>query len=221
VNYTQVALDGPAASGKSTIAERTAKALGYTFIDTGAMYRAATLKAMRLGIDLADEGAFGFLEETTFDFVDGRILMDDEDVSEAVRTTAVSNNVSLVSSHLLVRTHLVRIQQEMAKHRNIVMDGRDIGTKVLPDADVKIFLTASIEERARRRHHDNQNRGIASDLAALKEEIARRDRFDTTRKHSPLTPADDAIVLDTSHLTIDQVVARITEIIREVEKHGV
>lgn len=221
MKYMQVALDGPAASGKSTIAKRTATELGYAYIDTGAMYRAVTLKALRMNIDLTDESAFAFLSNTTFQFDHGHIWMDDEDVTNAVRHTAVSSNVSLVSSYLSVREHLVTMQQELAQHTNVVMDGRDIGTKVLPHADVKLFVTASIEVRAKRRHLDNLARNIPSDLAAIQEDIARRDRFDSTRTHSPLTTAEDAIIIDTSTMSIDEVVAHITEIIREVEKHGV
>lgn len=221
MKYVQVALDGPAASGKSTIAKRVAKELHYTHIDTGAMYRAITLKAIRMKLDLNDEENFSFMTTTDFAFDHDHIIMDGEDVTHKVRETEISNNVSLVSSYLSVRQYLVDIQQKLASTNNVVMDGRDIGTTVLPDADVKIFLTASIEERAQRRHLDNIKRNIPSNLEALKEDIAARDHFDTHRQHSPLKPADDAIIIDTSHMTIDEVVYRITEIIREVEKHGI
>lgn len=221
MKYVQVALDGPAASGKSTIAKQVANQLGYTHIDTGAMYRAITLKALRMKLDLNDEHSFAFMTSTTFAFDHDHIIMDGEDVTNQVRETKISNNVSLVSSYLSVREHLVNIQQKLALSTNVVMDGRDIGTTVLPNADVKIFLTASIEERAKRRHLDNIKRNIPSDLNALKEEIAARDHFDTHREHSPLKPASDAIIIDTSHMTIHEVVNRITEIIREVEKHGI
>ena len=221
MKYVQVALDGPAASGKSTIAKRVANELHYTHIDTGAMYRAITLKAIRMKLDLNEETSFSFMTSTSFAFDHDHIIMDGEDVTSKVRETEISNNVSLVSSYLSVRKHLVNIQQHLAASTNVVMDGRDIGTTVLPNADVKIFLTASIEERAKRRHLDNIKRNIPSDLDALKEDIAARDHFDTHRKHSPLKPATDAIIIDTSHMTIDEVVNRITEIIREVEKHGI
>jgi cytidylate kinase len=147
--------------------------------------------------------------------------MDGIDVSELVRTNDVSNNVSKVSSYYSVRERLVRRQQEMAKKHNVVMDGRDIGYKVLPQANFKFFLTASIEERAERRLKDNQRRGITSNLETLKTEIARRDYLDTTRKHSPLKPAEDATIVDTSHMTIEEVVSFITLRIREVEIHGI
>jgi cytidylate kinase len=147
--------------------------------------------------------------------------MDGKDVSERVRNNDVSNNVSLVSSYLSVRQKLVEIQQDIAKQDSVVMDGRDIGTKVLPNATHKFFLTASIDKRAERRHRDNQSRRIDSDLEVLKQEIRRRDFLDTTREHSPLRPAEDAEIIDTSHLTITEVVDVITSRIREVENNGI
>lgn len=221
VKYMQIALDGPAGAGKSTIAKLLAKKLDFIFIDTGAMYRAVTLKAIRLGLNLNDENVFEFIDHTTFTFHDGRLHMDGKDVHDEVRETDISNNVSLVSSYLSVRTRLVAIQQTLAKHHNVVMDGRDIGTKVLPNADVKFFLTATIEQRALRRHQDNVKRNIKSDLEQLKTEIARRDHLDASRKHSPLKPAADAIIIDTSQMNIDDVVETLTIKIREVENYGV
>ncbi len=217
MEYTQIAVDGPAGAGKSTIAKKIAKALNFTYIDTGAMYRAITLKAIENDIDLNDETQFDFIYSTNFKFVDGHLFVDGIDVSQRVRNNDVSNNASKVSSYLSVRKKLVEVQQKMAGKENVVMDGRDIGYVVLPNAKFKFFLTASIDERANRRHKDNQERGISSDLELLKTEIARRDYLDTTREHSPLKPADDAIIIDTSHLTIDEVVTLITLRIREVE----
>lgn len=221
MKYMQIAVDGPAGAGKSTIAKMIAKELDFTYIDTGAMYRAVTLKAIENNIDIDDEVKFDFIYETKFEFKDGHLYMDGYDISERVRNNDVSNNVSKVSSYLHVREQLVNVQQLMAKNESVVMDGRDIGYKVLPNADLKFFLTASIEERANRRHLDNLNRKIESDLEILKTEIARRDYLDTTREHSPLKPADDAIIIDTSYLTIDEVVTSITLRIREVENHGI
>lgn len=217
MRYIQIAIDGPAGAGKSTIAKLIAKNLNYVYIDTGAMYRAITLKALQLQINLQDEDAFKEILDTKFEFIDGHLFMDDEDVSDQIRTHKVSNNVSLVSSYFSVREQCVKIQREIASTNNIVMDGRDIGYKVLPNADFKFFLTASIEERALRRYKDNQARGIKSDFEILKEKIAMRDHLDSTRKHSPLKPADDAIIIDTSALTIEQVVDKITNTIKEVE----
>lgn len=221
MKYVQVAIDGPAGAGKSTIAKLVAKGLHYTYIDTGAMYRAVTLKAIENNIDLEDESKFDFIYHTTFEFVDDHLYMDGVNISERVRNHDVSNNVSLVSSYLSVREELVKVQQKMALVDNVVMDGRDIGYIVLPNAKFKFFLTASIEERAKRRHIDNENRGITSDFDVLKTEIARRDYLDTTREHSPLKAADDAIIIDTSDLTVQEVIASITLRIREVENYGI
>lgn len=214
MNYVKIAIDGPAASGKSTIAKLVSKELGYEYIDTGSMYRAITLKALTLGIDIEKESNFGFVEETLLRFENGNIVMDGVDVSSKIRKHKVSNNVSLVSSYLSVRKSCVKIQKDIAETSNVVMDGRDIGTVVLPDADFKFFLTASIEKRAERRYKDNIERGLNSSIEILKEKIAQRDHFDSTREHSPLKPAEDAFIIDTSDLTIEQVVALITNKIR-------
>lgn len=218
--HTQIAIDGPAGAGKSTIAKLVASELGFIYIDTGAMYRAITLKALRLKIDLTDEDVFDFVDETNFSFNDGTLFMDGEDVSEAIREDDVSNNVSLVASYNSVRKKLVRMQQTLAGDENVVMDGRDIGYHVLPDAQFKFYLTASIEKRAERRLLDNLTRGIQSDMDTIKEEIKRRDHFDSTRIHTPLKKADDAKVIDTSNLTIDEVVKLIIQNVREEEVYG-
>lgn len=217
MKYIQIAIDGPAGAGKSTIAKLIAKNLNYIYIDTGAMYRAITLKAMNLKIDLEDESQYDFVSKTKFEFIDGQLLMDGIDVSHEIRETQVSNHVSLVSSYLSVRKNLVKMQQDMANRHNVVMDGRDIGYKVLPNADYKFFLTATIKKRAERRHLDNQERKIASEIFTIEIEIERRDYLDTTRIHSPLKAADDAIMIDTSELTIKQVVMIITQRVREEE----
>jgi len=221
MKYIQIAIDGPAGAGKSTIAKLVAKELNFTYIDTGAMYRAITLKAIEMNIDLENESKFDFIYSTKFEFKNNHLFMDDRDISTRIRNHDVSNNVSLVSSYLSVRQELVKMQQKMSKNDNVVMDGRDIGYIVLPKADFKFFLTASIEERANRRHLDNEKRGIQTDLQKLKTEIARRDHLDTTRTHSPLKAADDAVIIDTSHLTIQEVVSSITLRIREEEFYGV
>ena len=217
MKHIQIAIDGPAGAGKSTIAKLIAKNLNYVYIDTGAMYRAITLKAMNLNIDLEDENLFEFVKKTRFKFIDHKLFMDGIDVSGEIRETKVSNHVSLVSSHLSVRQDLVRMQQKMAKRHSVVMDGRDIGYKVLPDANFKFFLTASINKRAERRHLDNLERKIESDIFTIEIEIERRDYLDTTRKHSPLKAAKDALKVDTSDLNIEEVVALITKTVREEE----
>lgn len=217
MKHVQIAIDGPAGAGKSTIAKMIARQLGYTYIDTGAMYRAITLKALRQNIDLTIEDNFNFVKETTFKFVDGALYMDDIDESKNIRTHKVSNNVSLVSSYISVRNECVKIQRVISDKDCVVMDGRDIGYNVLPNADYKFYLTASIETRAERRYKDNIMRGIKSDLNILKEKIKTRDHFDSTREHSPLKPAEDAIIIDTSELSIEQVVELITNQINEVD----
>ena len=161
------------------------------------------------------------LKVQKFEFINDHLYMDDVDISKEIRQHIISNNVSLVSSYLSVRNECVRIQREIAELSNVVMDGRDIGYIVLPDAQFKFFLTASIDRRAKRRHKDNLNRGIKSNLEILKEKIAERDTFDSSREHSPLKPADDAFIIDTSNLSIEQVVALITNKIKEVEKNGI
>jgi len=218
--HTQIAIDGPAGAGKSTIAKLVASELGFIYIDTGAMYRAITLKALRLKIDLNNEEAFSFIYETNFSFKDGTLFMDGEDVSRAIREDDVSKNVSLVASYISVRKELVNIQQDLADDKDVVMDGRDIGYHVLPNADYKYYLTASIEKRAERRFHDNLSRGIKSDMDTIKEEIRRRDHFDSNREYTPLKKADDAKVIDTSHLAIDEVVGLIIQNVREEEVYG-
>jgi cytidylate kinase len=205
MNHHALAIDGPAGAGKSTVAKILAKKLGYTYIDTGAMYRATTYKALRLKVDLDNPEAFDFLDSTQMIFRDGILIMDGEDVSEKIRTHAVSNNVSVVASHIPVRNKLVAIQQKIAQTHDVVMDGRDIGTVVLPHADLKIYMTASVEERARRRHEENLANGIESDYHKILKDIERRDKIDSSRAYNPLRQAEDAVFLDTSHLDIDQV----------------
>ena len=220
MNYIQIAIDGPAGAGKSTIAKLIAEHLNYIYIDSGAMYRAITLKAINLGIDLEDERKYKFVKDTDFRFLNGTLYMDGIDVSHDIRENDVSNNVSLVSSFLSVRKELVLAQQVLADNHNVVMDGRDIGYKVLPNATFKFYLTASIKKRAERRNIDNIKRNIKSDLEIIEKEIERRDFLDTTRKYSPLKAADDAVIIDTSDLAIDQVVKLITDKIMEDEKNG-
>ena len=210
-----IAIDGPSASGKSTIAKRLCRELGYKHLDTGAMYRCVALKVARTGINYKDKAAMKqLLDSINLDFTPkGKVLLDGEDVSSAIRTNEISMLASDVSTQLAVRQHLVKLQQEMSKNKGYVMDGRDIGTVVLPDAEVKIFMTASAETRAQRRYLENKERGIKSNLRALKQEIIERDYQDTHRTHSPLKKADDAIEIDTSDMTIVQVTDEILKIV--------
>ena len=216
----QIAIDGPAAAGKSTIAKIAAGKLGYTYIDTGAMYRALTHKALGLSIDINDGKELeDLLCETTIELLPGvngqTVLLDGKDVSDEIRTTEVTNSVSAVATHSGVREIMVEKQRDLSNKSGIVMDGRDIGTAVLPDAELKIFMTASVEERAGRRHIENSKRGIESSLEQLKLEISERDRTDSERVSSPLRQAEDAILIDTTSMSIDEVAEMISQLAKE------
>lgn len=214
-----IAIDGPAGAGKSTIARKLAQLLNYIYIDTGAMYRAITLKALRMKIDLLDENKLEEVaKQTEIGFnayltpngqYENRVIMDEEDVTEEIRTPLISQSVSLTAKVAGVREQMVKLQRKMAELGGTVMDGRDIGTVVLPQAGLKIFLTASIEERANRRYKELIQKGYQVDLPALREEIALRDRIDSEREVSPLKQATDALPLDTTNLTIEEVVEKI------------
>ncbi len=205
----RIAIDGPAASGKSTTARLLAKKLGYLYIDTGAMYRAATLSVLRAGIDVHDEQAV--VEHVkkikiSLKIVDGvqRTFLNGEDVSGLIRTPEINQVISVISSYPGVRQVLIEQQRQLAREGGVVMDGRDIGTVVLPDAELKVFLVASLEERARRRQLDLERQGIQMDLEEIKKEIARRDELDSSRSAAPLKKAADARELDTTNLTIKE-----------------
>ncbi len=218
----QIAIDGPASSGKSTVAKIIAKNFGYTYLDTGAMYRSATYLALTNGIEVTDQNRIvALLAQYPIRF--GRdengqqlVFVGDEDVTLPIRDNQVTNNVSAVAGLPLVREKLVRLQQEIAQAGGIVMDGRDIGTVVLPQAELKIFLIASVEERALRRFKENTERGIETDLESLKQEIAARDYKDSHREVSPLKAADDAITFDTTGVSIEGVVKFISEKAKEI-----
>ncbi|HEM2825342.1 TPA: (d)CMP kinase [Streptococcus suis] len=218
----QIAIDGPASSGKSTVAKIIAKNFGYTYLDTGAMYRSATYLALTNGIEVTDQNRIvALLAQYPIRF--GRdengqqlVFVGDEDVTLPIRDNQVTNNVSAVAALPLVREELVRLQQEIAQAGGIVMDGRDIGTVVLPRAELKIFLIASVEERALRRFKENMERDIETDLESLKQEIAARDYKDSHREVSPLKAADDAITFDTTGVSIEGVVKFISEKAKEI-----
>ncbi|NMO78269.1 MULTISPECIES: (d)CMP kinase [Niallia] len=215
-----IAIDGPAAAGKSTVAKIVAEQLGYIYIDTGAMYRALTYKAINHNLNLEDEKSLiNMLNETVIELFPGEqgqlIFLDNKDVTKEVRSSEVTNSVSIVSKHKLVREEMVRRQQMFAVNGGVVMDGRDIGTHVIPAAEVKIFLLASVDERAIRRHKENVLKGYESDLEQLKQEIAARDKLDSEREIAPLKKADDAIEMDTTSLSINDVVEKIMELTRE------
>jgi len=208
-----VAIDGPAGAGKSTVAQLAAKALGYVYIDTGAMYRAVAWKALEQKDTVTDEKIIGLVKDidVVLSYKDGctQVLVDGIDVTAAIRTPEVTAIVSQVAKLAPVREKMVELQRQMAKNGSVVMDGRDIATNVLPDADVKIYLTASIEERARRRWQELKDKGYAVDLEELKQEISQRDKADSEREISPLVKAADASLLDTTGLSIEEVVKSI------------
>ncbi|WML59915.1 (d)CMP kinase [Neobacillus sp. PS2-9] len=215
-----IAIDGPAAAGKSTVAKIVAEKLSYIYIDTGAMYRSLTYKAIVNHVNLEDEASLlDTLLSTTIDLQPSEkgqiVYLDNKDVTDEIRSAEVTNSVSYVAKHEQVRKEMVRRQQAFAVGGGVVMDGRDIGTHVLPNAEVKVFLLASVEERAVRRHNENMQKGYPSDLEQLKVEIARRDKIDSEREVAPLKKADDAIEMDTTSLTIPDVVEKIMALVLE------
>ncbi len=210
-----VALDGPAGSGKSSICKLVASKLGFTHIDTGAMYRAVTLEALRRNINIDDEAAYVFLKDTRIVYKDNKIYLNEEDVSEEIRTSEVTNHVSTCCKFAYVRDLMVEYQRKSAQHGKVLMDGRDIGTVVLPNADLKIFLTASPEVRAKRRYEEITSKGIEATYETILEEIKVRDYKDSHRDIAPLKKATDAILLDTSDLNMDEVSNKIIELINE------
>lgn len=215
----KIAIDGPAGAGKSTIAKKIAQETGFIYIDTGAMYRALTWKALKNGIDLDDTKALRELAlKVNIHFHNNsiqQIFCDDQNVTEDIRLPEVTNSVSRVAAHPVVREVMVKKQQEMANTVSIVMDGRDIGECVLPDADYKFFITAGIEERANRRAKEMKQKGLTSDWESVKEEIAARDKMDMEREVGALKILEDSIIIDTSDFSIEQVLTKILSIIRE------
>lgn len=216
----RIAIDGPAAAGKSTVAKLIADKLNFVYIDTGAMYRALTLKVIQEKIKFDNEKKITeILNNTKIEFksvADGQLVfLDDIDVTSKIRSTDVSQAVSHIAQLAEVRKQLVLRQQLLANNHSVVMDGRDIGTTVLPDAEVKVFLIASVDERAQRRHDENIKKGFSSDLQLLKEEIAERDHRDENRKESPLKKARDAVSIDTTAMSIDDVVEKIIKLVTD------
>ncbi len=215
-----LAIDGPAGAGKSTIAKRIAKQLDFIYVDTGAMYRAMALYFLRNNItaeqvDKIEEACKNI--NITIEYRNGEqlVILNGENVNGFIRTEEVGNMASATSVNKAVRLKLVELQQELARRESVVMDGRDIGTYVLPGADLKIYLTASSGERAKRRWMELKNKGIAADIDAIEKDIIERDRRDMTREFAPLKQAEDAVYLDTSYMTIDEVVEKIISLIKE------
>lgn len=218
-----IAIDGPAASGKSTVARALASRVGANYLDTGAMYRAVAAEALRLGVAMDDADGLTRLAEAasiTFELAPGhalpsRVLIDGRDVTREIRTPDVDTAVSPVSAVPGVRAAMVRIQRETGLRGDWVVEGRDIGTVVFPAAEVKVFLTASAAERARRRRIDMERLGVEVDAHEMQRRIEARDEYDSTRETSPLASADDAVTVDTTGLTIDEVIDRIAELVAE------
>lgn len=213
----RIAIDGPGGAGKSTVAKGVAQRYGIDYVDTGAMYRAVALKTVRNGIDCEDENAIAkMLESTTIDFNGANIILDGEDVSEYIRTNEVSMMASNVSKLAPVREFVSSFSRHLAETKDLVMDGRDIGTNVIKDAEVKIFMTASVEVRARRRYRQLLEAGKEADLEKIKEEIEKRDYQDSHRELNPLTQADDAIFLDTSDMDLETNIDAVCKIVDSI-----
>ncbi len=214
-NYI-IALDGPAGSGKSTIAKIIAKNFGLTYLDTGAMYRMVALYILENNIDFNNvKDIESILDDIKMDIIGDRFILNGVDVSLKIRTPEVTKIVSPVSAIKAVRTKLVNLQREISKGKKVILDGRDIGTVVFPNANLKVFLIASPEERAKRRVKDYASKGISEDFETVLKDILERDHTDSTRKESPLKKADDAIEVDTSLLNIEESVNAISQLIKE------
>ncbi|QQK75995.1 (d)CMP kinase [Salicibibacter cibarius] len=221
-----IAIDGPAGSGKSTVAKEVAAKLSYLYIDTGAMYRSLTFRALQAQVSEQDEQSLIELlkemEITLEQQSDGevQVLVNGERLGEEIRSQIVTAKVSEVSAHRKIREEMVARQQQLAKQKGVVLDGRDIGTYVLPGAELKIYMDASVEERAKRRHLENMEKQRPSDITTTKEALKRRDRLDRERPIAPLQQAGDAVLVDTTNQTIEEVVARICRIAREKENES-
>ncbi len=212
-----IAIDGPSAAGKSTIAKKVAKLLGYTYIDTGAMYRCIAYYMLQKGIALSDEATVAqHLSEVDIKLLtDNRVLLNNQEVNLEIRSDEVSKGASQVAAYQAVREHLVDLQREMAQDGGVILDGRDIGSVVLPNAELKIYQIASVKTRAMRRYKENVEKGLPCTLEQIEEDISQRDYNDSHRAISPLVKAEDAVEIDTSEMTIEEVVNSIITLVNE------
>ena len=216
----KIAIDGPAGAGKSTVAKEAARRLGFVYVDTGAMYRGIALYLVRTGTDPEDEEALRkALEEISVElaYQDGvqQVILNGENVTGLIRTEEVSHMASVSSAKAIVRAKLLALQRDMADRYNVLMDGRDIGTQILPDAQLKIYLTASTEARAQRRYLENQEKGIACTLEEIAKDIQERDERDMNREVSPLRQAEDAVLVDSSDMTAEEVIDHVIQLAQE------
>ena len=220
--YEIITLDGPSGAGKSTIAKLVAKRLSFKYLDTGAMYRAVTLYMIKHDINIDDKvEIISALNNLNINFDnDGRIYLDTEDVSEAIRSIEVVNLVSKVSSITEVRQNMVSLQRKIAEDGNYVIDGRDIGSVVFPNAKYKFYMDASLDERAKRRHNEELSKGKNLTYEEVKESIRKRDEFDSNRKDSPLVVPENAYIIDTTSMTIDDVVKKITDVVLNIKSNS-
>lgn len=221
-----IAIDGPAGAGKSTIAKKAAKKLDFIYVDTGAMYRAIALYFIRNGVAAGDEKTIGEKcsdIDVSIDYVDGaqQVILNGENVNDFIRTEQVSMMTSSISKYSAVRDKLLNLQRQLAAEKNVIMDGRDIGTCVLPDAKTKIFLTASAEERARRRYKEQVERGIECDIKQIEKDIIARDEQDMNREIAPLKQAEDAVLIDSSDMSIEQVVDAIIDVFEKTKQGAI
>jgi cytidylate kinase len=218
MDYKVIAIDGPAGAGKSTIAKCLADRIGYTYIDSGAMYRALTLKALRENISMTDlDSIIALAGETDIDFKENSIYIDGIASDKEIREEPVNKNVSYIAAIPAVRRLMVELQRKISRNNNVVMDGRDVGTVIFPSASIKFFITASVDERAERRFKELMLKGYAAEISDIKTQIEKRDHIDSTREDSPLIAASDAVIIDTTGKSIKQV---LDEVVYHIEAKG-
>lgn len=216
MNYKVIAIDGPAGAGKSTIAKRLAESIGYTYIDSGAMYRAITLKVLRENIPLDRlDKIISMVKETDIDFRENSIYLDGKIVDSEIREENVNRNVSYISAIPEIRKLMVTLQRKVAENKNVVMDGRDVGTAIFPSANLKFYITASIEERAMRRFNELMQKGYYAEIQDIKSQIEKRDYIDSTRSESPLKAAIDSVTVDTTGKSVEEVLNEVVSIMKE------